>query len=95
VEIQATIYDNIRSGMSIAEARLPTVAACILISVLLAATTVWRSTGWLTIVTSAAALLAFAAVSAAGMRRAHIVVSPLGPTVAYISVVFGQAAFDV
>ncbi|NYT29111.1 adenylate/guanylate cyclase domain-containing protein [Rhizobium sp. WYCCWR 11128] len=94
VEIQATIYDNIRSGLSIAEARLPTVAACILISVLLAATTVWRSTGWLTIVTSAAALLAFAAVGAAGMRLAHIFVSPLGPTVAYISVVFGQAAFD-
>ncbi|WP_064682602.1 CHASE2 domain-containing protein [Rhizobium bangladeshense] len=94
VEIQATIYDNIRRGLSIAEARLPTVAACILISVLLAATTVWRSTGWLTIVTSVAALLAFAAVSAAGIRLAHVFVSPLGPTVAYISVVFGQAAFD-
>ncbi|MBB4234260.1 CHASE2 domain-containing protein [Rhizobium esperanzae] len=94
VEIQATIYDNIRRGLSIAEARLPTVAACILISVLLAATTVWRSTGWLTIVTSAAALLAFAAVSFAGIRLAHVFVSPLGPTIAYISVVFGQAAFD-
>ncbi|MBB4195709.1 adenylate cyclase [Rhizobium aethiopicum] len=94
VEIQATIYDNIRSGLSIREARLPTVAVCILISVLLAAATVWRSTGWLTIVTSAAALLAFAAVSFAGIRLAHIFVSPLGPTVAYVSVVFGQAAFD-
>ncbi|MBY3142236.1 CHASE2 domain-containing protein [Rhizobium laguerreae] len=94
VEIQATIYDNIRSGLSIAEARLPVVAVCILISVLLAAATVWRSTGWLTIVTSAAALLAFAAISFSGMRLAHIFVSPLGPTVAYISVVFGQAAFD-
>ncbi|MDR9760673.1 adenylate/guanylate cyclase domain-containing protein [Rhizobium redzepovicii] len=94
VEIQATIYDNIRAGLSIAEARLPAVAACILISVLLATTTVWRSTGWLTIVTSAAALLAFATVSFAGIRLAHVFVSPLGPTVAYISVVFGQAAFD-
>ncbi|KPH07685.1 adenylate/guanylate cyclase domain-containing protein [Rhizobium acidisoli] len=94
VEIQATIYDNIRAGLSIAEARLPAVAACILISVLLAAATVWRSTGWLTIVTSAAALLAFATVSFAGIRLAHVFVSPLGPTVAYISVVFGQAAFD-
>ncbi|HWT59836.1 MAG TPA: adenylate/guanylate cyclase domain-containing protein [Rhizobium sp.] len=94
VEIQATIYDNIRAGLSIAEARLPAVAACILISVLLAATTVWRSTGWLTIVTSAAALLAFATASFAGIRLAHVFVSPLGPTVAYISVVFGQAAFD-
>ncbi|ANL47416.1 adenylate cyclase family 3 protein [Rhizobium phaseoli] len=94
VEIQATIYDNIRYGLSIREARLPAVAACILISVLLAALTVWRSTGWLTIVTSVAALLAFAAVSFAGIRLGHVFVSPLGPTVAYISVVFGQAAFD-
>ncbi|MBX5225545.1 adenylate/guanylate cyclase domain-containing protein [Rhizobium sp. NLR9b] len=94
VEIQATIYDNIRGGLSIAEGRLPTVAACILVSVLLAAATVWRSTGWLTVVNSAAALLAFAAVSAAGIRLTHVFVSPLGPTVAYISVVFAQAAFD-
>ncbi|MBB2794059.1 UNVERIFIED_ORG: adenylate cyclase [Rhizobium pisi] len=94
VEIQATIYDNIRYGLSIREAHLPAVAACILISVLLAALTVWRSTGWLTIVTSAAALLAFAAVSFAGIRLGHVFVSPLGPTVSYISVVFGQAAFD-
>ncbi|ARM12994.1 MULTISPECIES: CHASE2 domain-containing protein [Rhizobium] len=94
VEIQATIYDNIRYGLSIREAHLPAVAACILISVLLAALTVWRSTGWPTIVTSAAALLAFAAVSFAGIRLGHVFVSPLGPTVAYISVVFGQAAFD-
>lgn len=94
VEIQATIYDNIRRGLSIAEARLPLVAACILISVLLAAATVWRSTGWLTIAASAAALIAFAAASFAGMRFAHVFVSPLGPVVAYVSVAFGQAAFD-
>ncbi|TAV99584.1 adenylate/guanylate cyclase domain-containing protein [Rhizobium ruizarguesonis] len=94
VEIQATIYDNIRRGLSIAEARLPLVAACILISVLLAAATVWRSTGWLTIVASAVAMLAFAAASFAGIRFAHVFVSPLGPVVAYVSVAFGQAAFD-
>ncbi|MBA8833888.1 MULTISPECIES: CHASE2 domain-containing protein [Rhizobium] len=94
VEIQATIYDNIRRGLSIAEARLPLVAACILITVLLAAATVWRSTGWLTIVASAAAVLAFAAASFAGIRFAHVFVSPLGPVVAYVSVAFGQAAFD-
>ncbi|MGO8529443.1 CHASE2 domain-containing protein [Rhizobium ruizarguesonis] len=93
-EIQATIYDNIRRGLSIAEARLPLVAACILISVLLAAATVWRSTGWLTIVASAVAVLAFAAASFAGIRFAHVFVSPLGPVVAYVSVAFGQAAFD-
>ncbi|CAN7448934.1 CHASE2 domain-containing protein [Rhizobium leguminosarum] len=94
VEIQATIYDNIRRGLSIAEASLPLVAACILISVLLAAATVWRSTGWLTIVASVVAVFAFAAASFAGIRFAHIFVPPLGPVVAYVSVAFGQAAFD-
>lgn len=39
-------------------------------------------------------MLAFAAASFAGIRFAHVFVSPLGPVVAYVSVAFGQAAFD-
>ncbi|MGO7917437.1 adenylate/guanylate cyclase domain-containing protein, partial [Rhizobium ruizarguesonis] len=50
VEIQATIYDNIRRVLSIAEARLPLVAACILISVLLAAANASTATALATIV---------------------------------------------
>ncbi|MBB3461577.1 adenylate/guanylate cyclase domain-containing protein [Rhizobium sp. BK377] len=94
VEVQATIYDNIVHGLAITEAGLPVVAICILISVALAAATVWKSTSWRTLVATAAAILAFAAVSYAGIRFSHVFVSPLGPTVAFVAVAFGQAAFD-
>lgn len=94
VEVQATIYDNIVHGLAITEAGLLPVAICILISVILAAITVWRATSWRTLVATAAAVLAFAAVSYAGIRFGHVFVSPLGPTVAFVAVAFGQAAFD-
>ncbi len=94
VEVQATIYDNIVHGLAITEAGLLPVATCILISVVLAATTVWKSTSWRTLVATAAAVLAFAAASYAGIRFGHVFVSPLGPTVAFVAVAFGQAAFD-
>ncbi len=94
VEVQATIYDNIVHGLAITEAGLLPVAICILISVILAAITVWKATSWRTLVATAAAVLAFAAVSYAGIRFGHVFVSPLGPTVAFVAVAFGQAAFD-
>jgi adenylate cyclase len=94
VEVQATIYDNIVHGLAISEAGLLPVAICILISVILAAITVWKSTSWRTLVATAAAVLAFAAASYAGIRFGHVFVSPLGPTVAFVAVAFGQAAFD-
>ncbi len=94
VEVQATIYDNIVHGLAISEAGLLPVATCILISVILAAATVWKATSWRTLVATAAAVLAFAAVSYAGIRFGHVFVSPLGPTVAFVAVAFGQAAFD-
>ncbi len=94
VEVQATIYDNIVHGLAINEAGLPVVAICILVAVALAAATVWKATSWRTLVATAAAVLAFAAASYAGIRFTHVFVSPLGPTVAFIAVAFGQAAFD-
>ncbi|MDR6668999.1 adenylate/guanylate cyclase domain-containing protein [Rhizobium sp. 1399] len=94
VEVQATIYDNIVHGLAITEAGLLPVAICILISVILAAVTVWKATSWRTLVATAAAVLAFAAASYAGIRFGHVFVSPLGPTVAFVAVAFGQAAFD-
>ncbi|MBB3656443.1 adenylate cyclase [Rhizobium sp. BK650] len=94
VEVQATIYDNIVHGLAISEAGLPVVAICILIAVALAAATVWKATNWRTLVATAAAVLAFAAASYAGIRFTHVFVSPLGPTVAFVAVAFGQAAFD-
>jgi adenylate cyclase len=94
VEIQATIYDNIVHGFSIDAAGLPLVASVILVAAVLAALTVWRWTGWRTLAAAAVAIGVFTALSYVGIRFGHIFVSPLGPSVAYLSVAFGQAAFD-
>lgn len=94
VEIQATIYDNIVHGVYIAKGRLPLVALAILVAAILAAATVWRATSWLTLAAAIAAIGVFSAASFAGIRFGHVFVSPLGPSVAYIAVAFGQAAFD-
>jgi len=94
VEIQATIYDNIVHRFYIARGALPLVALAILVAAILAAATVWRSTSWLTLAAAIAAIGVFAAASFAGIRFGHVFVSPLGPSIAYIAVAFGQAAFD-
>ncbi|TCU25724.1 adenylate cyclase [Rhizobium azibense] len=94
VEIQATIYDNIVHRYSIELARLPVVAFAILIAAILAAATVWKSTGWPTSAATVVFIGVAAALSYAGIRFGNLFVSPLGPVVAYVSVAFGQAAFD-
>lgn len=94
VEIQATIYDNLRQKLAIAQTGPAPFVGFILLAALLAAATVWRSTGWLTLAAAIVAIFAFAALCYAGVRFGHLFVSPLGPTVAYASVAFGQAAFD-
>ncbi|SCW57035.1 adenylate cyclase [Rhizobium mongolense subsp. loessense] len=94
VEIQATIYDNIVHRYSIELARLPVVALAILFAAILAAATVWKSTGWRTFVATVIFIGVAAALSYAGIRLGNLFVSPLGPVVAYVSVAFGQAAFD-
>lgn len=94
VEIQATIYDNLRRQLAIAQTGTLPFAGFILVAALLAAATVWKSTGWLTLVATFVAICAFTALCYAGVRLGHIFVSPLGPTVAYVSVAFGQAALD-
>ncbi|TCU12907.1 CHASE2 domain-containing protein [Rhizobium sullae] len=94
VEIQATIYDNIVHGYSIEPARLPVVAFAILIAAMLAAATVWKSTGWPTFAATAVFIGVAVALSYAGIRFGNLFVAPLGPTVAFVSVAFGQGVFD-
>jgi adenylate cyclase len=94
VEIQATIYDNIVHGFFIEKAGLPLVALVILVAAVLAAASVLRSTSWLAMAAAVTAVCLFSAASFVGIRFGHIFVSPLGPSIAYIAVVFGQTAFD-
>ncbi|EPE97000.1 CHASE2 domain-containing protein [Rhizobium grahamii] len=94
VEIQATIYDNLRQGLSITHTGVLPFIGVVLLAAVLAAATVWKSTGWLTLLATVVAFCAFALLSFAGLRFGHFFVSPLGPTAAFVSVAFGQAAFD-
>jgi adenylate cyclase len=94
VEIQATIFDNLRLGTAIGRASRPVSMACILIATLLSALAVWRSTGWHTFGFSVLSCAVFAAISYAGIREAHVFVSPLAPALAFATLAFGQTAFD-
>ncbi|WP_431323498.1 CHASE2 domain-containing protein [Rhizobium sp. YTU87027] len=94
VEIQATIYDNLRQRMSITRTGTAPFVGFVLLAATLAAATVWKSTGWLTLIATVVAICAFALLGYAGLRLGYFFVSPLGPTVAFASVAFGQAAFD-
>ncbi|MBD9373519.1 CHASE2 domain-containing protein [Rhizobium sp. ARZ01] len=94
VEIQATIFDNITHGSAIRRAETPFVLGGVALAALLAALTVWRSTGWQTAAVTLGVTLALAAISYLLIRHAHLFVSPLGPALAFVSVAIGQAAFD-
>jgi adenylate cyclase len=93
-EIQATIFDNITRGLFIERAGRPIGIVAIAVGALLAATMVFRSTGWLTAALSVLVLLLFAAASYALLRLGHVFVSPVGPVLSYIGVVAAQSGLD-
>ncbi|MCV9962036.1 adenylate/guanylate cyclase domain-containing protein [Pararhizobium sp. BT-229] len=93
-EIQATIFDNITSGLFIGKAGQPTVIAAIALAALLAAAVVFRSTGWVTAAFSVPILLFFIAASYALLQFGRVFVSPAGPMLSYLAIVAGQTAFD-
>lgn len=93
-EIQATIFDNITHGLLIAKAGQGAVIAAIVLGALLAGGVVFRATGWPATAMSVAVLVLLLATSYAMLRLGHIFISPVGPALAYLSVVAGQAALD-
>jgi adenylate cyclase len=93
-EIQATIFDNITHGLFIIKAGHAGVIAAIALGALLAAGVVFRATGWPTTVVSIAVLVLLIAASYAMLRLGHIFISPIGPALAYLSIVASQAALD-
>lgn len=94
VEIQATIFDNLRLGAAIEPANPLLAAGCTLAAVLVAALAVWRSTGWQSFGFCLLSILVFSAISYLGIRHALVFVSPVGPALAFAGLVFGQTAFD-
>ncbi len=93
-EIQATIFDNITRSLFISKGGHGAVIAAIAFGALLAGGVVFRATGWATTAMSLAVLVLLIGASYALLRLGHIFISPIGPVLAYLSVVSSQAALD-
>ncbi len=94
VEIQATIFDNLRLGSAIEPANPVLVALSTLAAVLVAAVAVWKNTGWHSFGFCLLSLLFFSSMSYLGIRYGLVFVSPLAPTLGFVGLAFGQTAFD-
>ncbi|QRM56882.1 adenylate/guanylate cyclase domain-containing protein [Sinorhizobium sp. BG8] len=94
VEIQATIFDNLTRGDSIARASPMLVVLGIVLAALLGAFVVRKETRWQAALTSLLVVILLAAASFLAIRLGHVFVSPLGPALAFVCVVISQAAFD-
>lgn len=94
VEMQATIYDNLAHGLFITRAAPPAIIAAILIAAILAAFTVLPATGWQTLGHAVIALALIVLASYAMMRLGQVFISPIGPGLAFLGVVAGQAGLD-
>jgi adenylate cyclase len=93
-EIQATIYDNLRTGLLVAPAANVARMAALALAVVLAAFAVWKGTSWRTVLASAAAIAGIVAGSYLLLASAQFYLSPIGPAAAFILVAAGQGARD-
>ncbi len=93
-ELQATIYDNLRTSGFIAEWSPFARAVLVLGATLLAGALVWRGTGWSTVAAGALVVFAFIAASYLTLRLGRQFASPVAPSLAFVLVASVQAAFD-
>ena len=93
-EIQATIYDNLVSGLMVtplpAWAGIATIAA----ASALAGYAVSRGTGWMTALLGLSAILALFGISFVLIREARIFLPAIAPSVAFLAVAGAQGARD-
>ena len=93
-EIQATIFDNLVHGTAVRRAAPTATIAAIIAAAVAAAISVRRSTRWHTAILGLAVMLLLAGLGFLLIRFAGLFLSPLGPSLAFLSVLVGQAAFD-
>jgi adenylate cyclase len=94
VEIQATVFDNLRRSLSIANPGWRAGLPLLLLATILAAIVSWRPLDWLSGMAALSTVAALMIVSYCVLRFGRVFVSPLGPALAYLFVATGQAAFD-
>jgi adenylate cyclase len=94
VEIQATVLDNLRRNLSIADPG-PAVQLPLLVLVVLAAALVsWQPLGWMNALAAVSALAALAGMCYFALLFGRVFISPLAPAAAYFVTAAGQTALD-
>ena len=93
-EVQATIFDNLRLGQSIAEADGTIRQILLGVVCFLAIALVWRGTGWRTAAAAAAMVVTLCLGSYLGLRFGRMFISPVAPTLGFLAITAGQAALD-
>lgn len=94
VEVQATILDNLVNGLSIRHAGMTVTLLLVLFGALAGSLAVYRDSNWWTAVAGALVVALFVFGSYAAIRIGQVFASPVGPSVAFLMVVVGQAGFD-
>lgn len=94
VEIQATIFDNLRRDLSIrypgAGTQLPLLALVVAVAALVS----WRPLSWMNAIAAVIAIACLGALSYAALHLGRVFISPAGPAVAYLVTAAGQTAID-
>jgi adenylate cyclase len=94
VEIHATVYDNLATGLYIGRAALPVSLLSIAAGAGLAGIAVRRRTGWRTVAGGVLALAAIAVGSFLALRFGRVFVPPFAPALAFVLVIGSQGAWD-
>jgi len=95
VEVQATIMDNLRYGLSLVEAGLPVTGLLIAIAALVAALIAWRPADLWTLGLGLGLVACLVAISAVAFFFLQTFVSPLAPSLAVATVIAPLAARDI
>lgn len=93
-EIHATVFDNLRAGLFIRTISPEILLSVAALAAALAGLTVWRGTGWRTVVAATGAIILCVAASFLLLRFGRVFVPPVTPALAFVAVAAGQGARD-
>jgi len=93
-EIQATIFDNLRQGYSIAEASGAMKQLLLFVTVAAAALLVMSGTGWRTVIVGTVVVVLLFVGSYISLRFGRIFVSPIAASLAFAGIAAAQATLD-
>lgn len=93
-EIQATVLDNLRTGLFVTPASVPARIATVAAAALAAAWAVRRRTSWRTVLQALLASLAILVAAFLALRFGRFYVPPMAPSLAFCAVAAARGAWD-